>query len=334
MSVDETDPSVALATAFATDWGAVVATLIRVTGDWALAEDSAAEAFATVALTLGTLGGLEVAEVAAAFGVSEAAMAKRPVRARQKIAHARIPYRVPSAAELPERLEAVLGVLYLVFTEGYSPTSGAALRTDLSAEAIRLAGELATLLPGESEAHGLQAVMLMHDSRRTARVAPDGGLLPLEDQDRSLWDAQQIERGLAALEAGLQAATGRLAGPYLLQASIAACHATAPTPEATPWAGLVELYGALLAIAPSPHVHLARAVAVGMAYGPDAGLSALADLDEGEQRALRLAAEADLLRRARHVAEAAVAYRAAADLSDGAQRLFLQRRLAELEPSD
>ena len=428
--MDESDPSAALAFAFATEWGAVVATLIRVTGDWTLAEDSAAEAFASaarrwpvdgvprrpgawlstaarnaavdrlrrraaeqralhrvaadptighwadpdaepdgwtgwtapvdshevdpgddrlrlvftcchpalplegrVALTLRTLGGLEVAEVAAAFGVSEAAMAKRLVRARQKIAHARIPYRVPPAAELPGRLEAVLGVLYLVFTEGYAPTSGAALRTDLSAEAIRLAGELAMLLPGEPEAHALHAVMLLHDSRRAARVAPDGALVPLEDQDRSRWDARQVDRGLAALEAALQAAAGRPAGPYLLQASIAACHATAPTPEATPWPRVVELYDALVVIAPSPHVLLARAVALGMAYGPDAGLAALADLDEGEPRALRLAAEADLLRRAGRMTDAAVAYRAAADLSDGAQRLFLRRRLTGLDPT-
>ena len=426
--MDESDPLAALALAFATDWGAVVATLIRVTGDWALAEDSAAEAFASaaqrwpvdgvprrpgawlsttarnaavdrlrrraaeqralhrvasdptvgrwaedlepdssgwagwagitasdeaatgddrlrlvftcchpalplegrVALTLRTLGGLEVAEVAAAFGVSEAAMAKRLVRARQKIAHARIPYRVPSPDELPERLEAVLGVLYLVFTEGYAPTSGAALRTDLSAEAIRLAGQLAAMLPSESEVHGLLAVMLLHDSRRAARLAPDGGLVPLADQDRRHWNGEQIGRGLAALDAGLEAAAGGPAGPYLLQASIAACHATALTPEETPWPRVVELYGALATVAPSPHVRLARAIAVGMAFGLDAGLEALSVLDDGEPRGLRLAAEADLLRRYERVADAAVAYRAAADHSDGAQRLFLERRLAEL----
>lgn len=421
----EPDPSEALASAFATEWGAVVATLIRVTGDWALAEDSAAEAFAAaaqrwavdgvprrpgawlsttarnaaidrlrrraaeqralhrvagdpttglwadtepqpdptgwawahsgaaeatgddrlrlvftcchpalplegrVALTLRTLSGLEVAEVAAAFGVTESTMAKRLVRARQKIAHARIPYRVPSPSELPERLEGVLGVLYLVFTEGYAPTSGAALRTDLSAEAIRLAGQVATLLPAESEAHALVALMLLHDSRRAARVAPDGGLVPLDDQDRTRWDAGQIERGLAALDEATRRAAGG-AGPYLLQASIAACHATAPTPEATPWTRVVDLYDALVRIAPSPHAHLARAVAVGMADSLDAGLAALAGLDD-EPRALRRAAEADLLRRYGRVAEAITAYREAADLSDGAQRAFLEGRLAELE---
>jgi RNA polymerase sigma-70 factor (ECF subfamily) len=429
--MDESDPSAALAFAFATEWGAVVATLIRVTGDWTLAEDSAAEAFASaaqrwpvdgvprrpgawlsttarnaaydrlrrraaeqralhrvavdpttgrwaqdlepdpvgwagwaqlpaadvgtgddrlrlvftcchpalplegrVALTLRTLGGLEVAEVAAAFGVSEAAMAKRLVRARQKIAHARIPYRVPSPDELPERLEGVLGVLYLVFTEGYAPTPGAAIRTDLSAEAIRLAGQLDALLPDESEVHGLLALMLLHDSRRAARVAPDGALVPLEDQDRTLWNAEQIDRGLVALDAGLRKASGGAAGPYLLQASIAACHATAPTPEATPWPTVVELYESLVTIAPSPHARLARAIAVGMAYGLGAGLEALSVLDDVEPRGLRLAAEADLLRRYERVADAAVAYRAAADHSDGAQRVFLERRLAELEPSD
>ena len=427
--MDESDPSAALGDAFATEWGAVVATLIRVTGDWALAEDSAAEAFAIaaqrwrgdgvprrpgawlsttarnaavdrmrrraaeqralyrvagdpttglwadedlepdqggmaawahpasgegmgddrlrlvftcchpalplegrVALTLRTLGGLEIVEVAAAFGVTESTMAKRLVRARQKIAHARIQYRVPSPDELPERLEGVLGVLYLVFTEGYAPTSGAAVRTDLSAEAIRLAAQLAALLPGESEVHGLIALMLLHDSRRAARVTPDGGLLPLEEQDRTQWNAEQIARGLAALDAGLRAATGRVAGPYLLQASIAACHATSPTPDATPWPRVVELYDALVSIGPSAHVLLARAIAVGMAQGLDAGLAALSVRDDAP-RGLRLAAEADLLRRYGRVADAAVAYRAAADHSDGAQRAFLERRLAELEAS-
>ena len=427
LSVDVPDPSAALATAFATEWGAVVATLIRVTGDWALAEDSAAEAFATaaqrwpvdgvprrpgawlsttarnaaydrlrrraaeqralhrvagdpttgrwaedlepgpegrdgwaqvpasdgagtgddrlrlvftcshpalplegrVALTLRTLGGLEVAEVAAAFGVTESTMAKRLVRARQKIAHARIPYRVPAPDELPERLGGVLGVLYLVFTEGYAPTSGAAIRTDLSAEAILLAGQVAVLLPDESEVHALLALMLLHDSRRAARVAPDGALVPLEDQDRTQWNASQIERGLAALDAGLRAAVGGAAGPYLLQASIAACHATARTPDATPWPRVVELYDALVAIAPSPHAHLARAIALGMADGLAAGHEALAGLD-GAPRGLRLAAEADLLRRYGRVAEAAVAYREAAEHSDGARRHFLEARLAEL----
>ena len=423
--MDEPEASAALETAFATEWGAVVARLIRVTGDWALAEDSAAEAFAAaarrwpldgvprrpgawlsttarnaaydrlrrraaeqralhrvagdpttghwedaepepagwdgwgglpaddgatsddrlrlvftcchpalplegrVALTLRTLGGLEVAEVAAAFGVSESTMAKRLVRARQKVAHARIPYRVPSPDELPERLDGVLGVLYLVFTEGYAPTSGAAIRRDLSAEAIRLASQLAALLPGQSEVHYLLALMLLHDSRRAARVATDGALVPLEEQDRTQWNAVQIEQGLAALDAGLRAATGRPAGPYLLQASIAACHASAASPESTPWPRVAALYDALIGIAPSPHAELARAVAVGMASGLDAGLEALGGLDE--PRGLRLAATADLLRRHGRVPEAIRAYRGAADASDGAQRQFLERRLAELE---
>lgn len=428
--MDSPGPSSALEEAFATEWSAIVATLIRVTGDWALAEDSAAEAFATaarrwpvdgvprrpgawlsttarnaavdrlrrrsaeqrallraaadpttegpradegepdgpdrdvwamasgpgreaadddrlrlvftcchpalplegrVALTLRTLGGLEVAEIAAAFGVTEAAMAKRLVRARQKIAHARIPYRVPSPHELPERLDGVLGVLYLVFTEGYAPTTGAPVRTDLATEAVRLARQVTALLPDEPEAYGLLALMLLHDSRRRARVSPDGRLVPLEDQDRALWNAEQVAQGLAALDAGLRAATGGPAGPYLLQASIAACHATAPSPEATPWPRVLELYDALLATAPSPHGRLARAVAVGMARGLDAGLAALRDLGESEPHALRLAAEADLLRRHGRDADAAAAYREAAALSDGAQREFLERRLTSLE---
>ncbi len=285
-----------------------------------------------VALTLRTLGGLQVSEIAGAFGVTEATMAKRLVRARQKIVHAHIPYRVPAPDELPDRLEGVLGVVYLVFTEGYAPTTGAAARTDLAAEAIRLGGQVAALLPGESEVHGLLAVMLLHDSRRAARVSPEGLLVALEDQDRSLWNRDQVERGLAALDAGRRAAPGTTPGPYLLQASIAACHATAPTPEATPWAEVARLYDELVTISPSPHVRLARAVAVGMADGLEAGLSALADLGDGGPVGLRLAAEADLLRRHGHRGEAAAAYRAAADHSEGAQRQFLTGRLAELEP--
>jgi RNA polymerase sigma-70 factor, ECF subfamily len=217
-----------------------------------------------------------------------------------------------------------------VFTEGYAPTTGAPVRTDLAAEAIRLAGQVAVLLPDEAEVHALLALMLLHDSRRTARVSPDGRLVPLEEQDRALWDRAQIERGLYELEASHRVADGA-AGPYLLQASIAACHATARTPEETPWPMVAGLYEELAAIAPSPHVLLARAVAVGMAEGLDAGLAALAELGDSEPYGLRLAAEADLLRRYGHRAEAAEAYRAAAEHSEGAQREFLQGRHAELE---
>jgi RNA polymerase sigma-70 factor (ECF subfamily) len=288
---------------------------------------------ARVALTLRTVTGLEVAEVAAAFGVRADAMAKRLVRARAKIAHAHIPYRVPRGTELAERLDGVLAVVYLVFTEGYAPTSGVAVRGDLADRALHLAAELSRLLPRESEAHGLRALLLLHDSRRAARVDADAIPVALDEQDRALWDLGRVRAGLEAL-AGARAALGfrgpgARPGPYLLQAEIAACHASAGDPSATPWPRVVALYDALLAVAPTPSARLARAVAVGMAAGLDAGLAALAALDDADP-GLRAAAEADLLRRAGLAAEAADAYRRAIARTDGPTRRFLERRLSGL----
>lgn len=410
----------ALAAAFHQEWGRVVATLVRVTGDWSLAEDAAADAFAAaarrwpadgvpdrpgawlttsarnaaldrlrkrrteertlagsppiaegedpmddaltalvdgsarlveadipddrlrlmftcchpalplearVALTLRTLGGLEVAEIATAFGVGEHAMAKRLVRARGKIAHARIPYRVPAASDLPERLDAVLAVVYLIFTEGYAPTGTDVVRVDLCAQALRLGEALAELLPADGEVWGLLALMRLHHSRRDARADADGVPVPIDEQDRSRWDATAISGGLDALRRGRAAAAELGHGPYLLQAEIAACHATDADP-----ARVVALYDALLTVAPSPHARLARAVAVGRAHGVDAGLAALASVDaRGLPGHLVPAARADLLRRAGRDSEAADAYREAlAHAPDGAARRFLARRRAQL----
>ncbi|HEY3436122.1 MAG TPA: sigma-70 family RNA polymerase sigma factor [Actinotalea sp.] len=421
-SAPPSDVDDALAAAFVGEWGRVVATLIRVTGDWSLAEDCAQEAFAAaaqrwgrdgiprnpgawltttarnsaldrlrrastearklrevaamreleqlgegvgpesgspddaipddrlrliftcchpalplearVALTLRTLCGLTVDEIARAFGAQEAAMAKRLVRARQKIAHAAIPYRVPDADALPERLPGVLAVLYLLFTEGYAATSGpAVVREPLSTEAIRLARVLGGLLP-DSEVLGLLALELLHDARRLGRVDAAGRLVPLEEQDRSAWDAAQIADGVDVLRAARERAPSEGAGPYLLQAEIAALHATAPRAAATDWPAIVGRYDRLARITPSPYVELSRAVAVGMADGPMAGLRLVADL----QASGRLdgnhylpATEADLLRRAGRRQEAADAYRRALALvTNDAERAYLERRLAEV----
>lgn len=425
------DAQRAVAAAFDQEWARVVATLIRVTGDWALAEDAAQDAFvaaarrwptdgvpdrpggwlttvarnsaldrlrrrrtedrvlrsaaadptvtqvgpdgegdtadepevpslvvddrlrlvftcchpalpmeARVALTLRTVAGLEIAEIAAAFGVSEHAMAKRLVRARAKIAHARIPYRVPAAADLPERLDGVLAVLYLIFTEGYAPTTADVVRVDLCVEAERLATALADLLPDEPEALGLLALVRLHDSRRAARVDAVGTPVPLDEQDRALWDTDAVTAGLAARDAARAAATRRaaggavVAGAYQLQAEIAACHVDGTTD----WSRIVALYDALVAMAPTPHARLARAVAVGRAAGLDAGLAALDALgasgppgapdSAGLPPHLVPAARADLLRRAGRRAEAAAWYRTALELvPDGPERRFLAARL-------
>ncbi|WP_182906754.1 RNA polymerase sigma factor [Microbispora sp. H13382] len=404
--------------AFREEWGQVVATLIRWTGDWDLAEECAQDAFAQalrtwrrdgvprrpgawlttaarnravdrlrreatgaaklreaadmlaaqdgdaadepgvpddrlrliftcchpalalearVALTLRTLAGLTTAEIARAFLVGEQAMAKRLARAKQKIRHAAIPYRVPPAHLLPERLPAVLAVLYLLFNEGYSATAGAGLvRHDLASEAIRLARVLVRLMPDEPEAAGLLALMLMHHARRAARLDEAGDLVVLEDQDRGRWDAGQIAEGVALLDGAL--GRGR-PGPYQVQAAIAACHSTAARPEDTDWAQIAVLYGLLARLVPSPVVELNRAVAVGMAHGPAAGLALVDALRETLRESGALAgyhllpaARADLLRRLGRTAEAAQAYREAAGLAaTDAERRYLARRLAALE---
>ena len=410
------DVEEAVAAAFRAEWGQVVATLIRVTGDWDLAEECAQDAFAQaldrwrrdgiprrpgawltttarnraldvlrreavgaaklrevavlgrdegpydpeydgdasgveddrlrlvftcchpalpiearVALTLRTLAGLTTAEIARAFLVPEATMAQRLVRAKKKIRNAGIPYRVPPAHLLPERTTGVLGVVYLLFNEGYAATSGAELvRTNLCAEAIRLARVLARLMPDEPEVLGLLALLLLHDARRHTRVDAAGELVTLEDQDRTAWDRAEVDEGAALLETALR--RGR-PGPYQIQAAIAACHTTAPTAEDTDWADIAGLYGELERFVPSAVVRLNRAVAVGMAQHPDAGLELVAELERSGDLAdyhLLPATRADLLRRSGRTTEAAVAYERALELvENAAERRFLERRLAE-----
>ncbi|MFS0698973.1 RNA polymerase sigma factor [Cellulomonas sp. 179-A 4D5 NHS] len=421
--VGVTDVDAALTSAFSAEWGRVVATLIRLTGDFALAEDAAQDAFVAaarrwpvdgvpdrpgawltttarngaldrlrrattearklrevaamdalelhggasaaenpddgagsavtddrlrliftcchpalplesrVALTLRTLCGLTVPEIARAFGVGEAAMTKRLVRARQKIAHAGIPYRVPADDVLPERLDGVLAVLYLLFTEGYSATAGpGVVREDLSAEAIRLTRVLAELVPDDAEVHGLLALELAHDARRAARTDAAGELVPLEEQDRALWDARQAAAAADVLVRARRLTTDP--GPYLLQAEVAVLHATAATAGATDWAAVAGLYAQLARRAPSPYVDLSRAVAVAMADGVDAGLTLLDALDASgrlDGNHYLPAARADLLRRAGRDPESAEAYRAAlTHVTNDAERRYLRRRLAEV----
>ena len=408
------DVEAAVTQAFREEWGRIVATLIRVTGDWDLAEECAQDAFtaalqrwprdgiprrpgawltttarnratdrlrrdavgaaklrevaamslppepeagqddravpddrlrlmftcchpalaleAQVALTLRTLAGLSTPEIARAFLVGEQTMAKRLVRAKQKIRQARIPYRVPPAHLLPERTPAVLGVLYLLFNEGYSASSGAdLLRQGLTAEAIRLARVLTRLMPDEPEAAGLLALMLLHDARRATRLDDAGDVVRLEEQDRSGWNAAEIAEGTALLDGALQQ---RRPGPYQVQAAIAACHATAATAADTDWAEIAALYGQLARLVPSPVVRLNQAVAVGMAEGPEAGLELVTRLQEAGELAgyhLLPATRADLLRRLGRDQEAAAAYREALELAlTDAERRFLRRRLAEV----
>ena len=394
----ETDVAEAIAAAHRSDWGKIVAGLIRRTGDWTLAEDATQDAFAAavvrwpidgipdrpaawltttarnraidrlrtatrqrsaiqelsmnleppepheidddrlrliftcchpalplparVALTLRTVAGLPVAEIARTFLVSETTMAQRLVRARGKIDHAGIPYRVPPADALEERLNGVLAVLYLAFNAGYSNVEYA----DVAATAISLAEAVVELMPRESEARGLLALVLIQGSRRTARFSSSGEMLTIEEQDRSRWDRTDIGRAGMILAA----ATGR--GAYVVQALIAQCHAVAESAASTDWARIVALYDELVVLSPTPVVALNRAIAVGMLDGPDAGLAILDDVStQLDGFHLVPAAQADLLRRAGRIPEAIERYRQAVALTPTeAERAQLRRRLTDL----
>jgi RNA polymerase sigma-70 factor (ECF subfamily) len=290
---------------------------------------------AQVALTLREVCGLATEEIARAFLTAPTTIAQRIVRAKSKIRDARIPYQVPSKEDLPERLESVLRVIYLVFNEGYYASSGAALtRHDLSVEAIRL-GRLIMALLSEPEVMGLLALMLLQESRRAARTSADGELILLDDQDRSRWNRGQIAEGVALIQRAL---ASRRFGPYTLQAAIAAVHAEAPDAARTDWAEIVGLYDLLLRAVPSPVVELNRAVAVAMRDGPRAGL-ALVDtlLEQGDLAEYHLAhsVRADLCRRLERTADARTSYRRALELAGtDPERRFLERRLAALGPQE
>jgi RNA polymerase sigma-70 factor, ECF subfamily len=287
---------------------------------------------ARVALTLREVCDLTTEEVARAFLTSPSTVAQRIVRAKRKIRDAAIPYQVPDRDDLPHRLESVLQVVYLVFNEGYSATSGPSLtRADLSGEAIRLGRLLVDLLP-DGEAMGLLALMLLQESRRAARATPSGDVVLLDDQDRSLWDRDMITEGRTLVERAL---ASRRIGPYTLQAAIAAVHAAAPAADATDWSEIVALYDVLARVSPSPVVELNRAVAVAMRDGPAAGL-ALVDsiLDRGDLADYHLAhaTRADLCRRLGRTTDARAAYQRALELAtQEPERRFLERRIAELD---
>ncbi|SDU26790.1 RNA polymerase sigma factor [Jiangella alkaliphila] len=410
--MNEADVGAAVAEAFRDEWGRIVATLIARTGDWDLAEEATADAFAAaletwprdgvpdrpgawltttarhraldrlrrakagnaklrlvaatadepsgasdqggepdddrlrllytcchpalafeaqVALALRTLTGLTTTEIARAFLVPEATMAKRLVRAKGKIRAAGIPYRVPPPDRLPERTNAVLGVVYLLFNEGYGATSGDGLmRPELTREALRLATLITELLPEQPEPLGLLALLRLHDARAATRTGDGGELVPLEEQDRRRWDRAAVT---GAVELLRRALTHERPGPYQLQAMIAACHAVAVQPEDTDWPRIVRLYDQLLEHQPTPVVRLNRAVAVAMADGPAAGLAQVdAVAAELDGYPLLSATRADLLRRAGDSAAAAAQYRAAlAGAGNDGERRYLARRLAELD---
>lgn len=287
---------------------------------------------AQVALTLREVCGLTTEEIARAFLTSASTIAQRIVRAKAKIRDARIPYEVPSRAELPNRLDAVLRVIYLVFNEGYAASSGNSLtRNDLSSEAIRLTRLFLELLP-DPEAEGLLALMLLHESRREARTTPDGEVILLDDQDRSLWNRRLIAEGAALVRKAL---SSRRFGPYTLQAAIAAVHTEAPSSEATDWGEIVGIYDLLMRVDPSPVVELNRAVAVAMRDGPEVGLKqmeALLAKGELDNYPLAYSTRAELCRRLGRTEQARASFKQALALtSQEQQRRFLEKRLAELE---